>query len=328
MSDDRTFCYWLSASPPVLRHTGIEAGDLGQWLPEEKIYRLQMYHWHATADEIEAGHQRAKALRPQHLLHHLAQEREVCLELNIRGVPTTFTSHNALVDERIFMPMPNVAKRYDAVYNARMEAFKRHWLAAEVDNLLILGGMHSAGDSVEYFEQTRAALPRATFSHGDRLRKWMGPAEVAATLNQARVGLCLSACEGAMYAATEYLLCGLPIVSTVSLGGRDEWFDTRFVRIVPDEPKAVAAAVRELIALRLSPQWIRQQTIRRLVKHRRRLIDVVQTIFDGELAGRDFAREWNERFFHKMAEWLHGPEVMGAMSRHCAGAAGASLLRA
>ena len=40
-------------------------------------------------------------------------------------------------------------------------------------------------------------------------------------LNRARVGLCLSAREGAMFASMEYLLSGLPIVTTPSMGGRD-----------------------------------------------------------------------------------------------------------
>ena len=39
-----------------------------------------------------------------------------------------------------------------------------------------------------------------------------------------QVGLCLSKSEGAMFASIEYLLCGLPIVSTKSVGGRDIFF--------------------------------------------------------------------------------------------------------
>ena len=31
--------------------------------------------------------------------------------------------------------------------------------------------------------------------------------------------------EGANYSSSEYLLCGLPVVSTESSGGRDYWFD-------------------------------------------------------------------------------------------------------
>ncbi len=127
--------------------------------------------------------------------------------------------------------------------------------------------------------------------------------EIAELVSQARVGLCLSAVEGAMYAATVYLLCGLPVVSTASLGGRDEWFDTRYVRVVSDEPAAIAAAVGELTKRRFDPHWIRQQTLTKMWRHRRRFVEVVQNIFDAELAGRDFAREWHERFANKIGAW-------------------------
>ncbi len=184
-----------------------------------------------------------------------------------------------------------------------MKPFKRHALARGVRRLLIVGGVHAAGDSEHYFEQTRTALPQAVFTHAGDPRKMLAPSEITRLIAQARVGLCLSGVEGAMYAATEYLLCGLPVVSTASLGGRDEWFDTRYVRVVPDDSSAVAAAVDELASRQFDPCWIRQQTLMKMWPHRRRYVDVVQNIFDAELAGRDFAREWHERFANKIGEW-------------------------
>lgn len=46
---------------------------------------------------------------------------------------------------------------------------------------------------------------------------------------QSRCGLILSAEEGACFAAMEYLLCGLPVVTTPNIGGRDEFFDKRLM---------------------------------------------------------------------------------------------------
>lgn len=45
---------------------------------------------------------------------------------------------------------------------------------------------------------------------------YLSPVEVAAALNQCGVGGIFSAEEGTCYASTEYLLCGLPVVSTTS----------------------------------------------------------------------------------------------------------------
>jgi glycosyltransferase involved in cell wall biosynthesis len=44
-------------------------------------------------------------------------------------------------------------------------------------------------------------------------------------LARAVVGLCLSTVEGSNYASMEYMLAGLPIVSTPSIGGREVYFD-------------------------------------------------------------------------------------------------------
>jgi glycosyltransferase involved in cell wall biosynthesis len=313
----RAFYCWLSAAPPILLYAVTSEYDIGDALPETRIYRLPTYYWHRTADEIEGDYLRAKANRPRHVFHYLANEREVYWELRARGIPATFSNHNAMLDERIFKPLPGVEKRFDAVYNARMSPFKRHALAREIPRLLMIGGVMAPSDSEEYFAHVRRELPHARFTHaqGDA---WISPARIAAAVNQAKVGLCLSAVEGAMYAATEYLLCGLPVVSTASLGGRDEWFDPKHARVVRDDPAAVAEAVAELIALRLPPERIRQRTLREVWRHRRRFVELVQNIYDRELVGEDFARLCYPRFFNKMGHWRDPRRVMQYQCEDCA----------
>lgn len=64
-------------------------------------------------------------------------------------------------------------------------------------------------------------------------------------LNSSSVGGIFSATEGACYASTEYLLCGLPVVSTASSGGRDIWYTPNNSIIVEATESAVAAGVQE-----------------------------------------------------------------------------------
>jgi glycosyltransferase involved in cell wall biosynthesis len=301
--------YWLSNDPLIVRYSTVCQPDFGDLLPDVRLYRLPFYHWHFSADEVEAYHLAELARHPQHVLHHLINERNVCLELQARGIPAIFCNHNAFLDERVFTVRSRPVRPFDAVYNARMNPFKRHTLAREISKLLVIGGVFAEGDSYEYFAGIRDAMPQARFTHATDDR-YYSEAEVAATVAQARVGLCLSSVEGAMYAAVEYLLCGLPVVSTASRGGRDEWFDGEYVRIVPDDPQAVRDAVEELIALDLSPYRIRQQTLHRMCEHRQRLFELGQSIYDHELAGRDFTREFYERFFNKMYHWRDPATVM------------------
>ena len=301
-------CGWISSNPPIVYHSmGHE--DAGDFMPDEPITRLAMYLWHHTADDIACLDQRARQLRPHHRIHHCVNDISICRELVARGISAHFINHNAFLDERLFSIQPETSKVYDAVYNARMTEFKRHELARQIQSLLIIGGTVTPEDSDGYFQRTKAILPHAKFTY-EGPRKILNEQEVNNLLNQSRVGLCLSACEGTMYAAVEYLLCGLPVVSTASLGGRDSWFDPRFTRIVADDPQQVAAAMQDLIDQKLCPHMIRTETLIRMAEHRQRLTDLGQQIYAAHKTGRDFARDFYAALTNKLGDWCMPHQVM------------------
>jgi hypothetical protein len=110
-----------------------------------------------------------------------------------------------------------------------------------------------------------------------------------------------------MYASIEYLLSGLPVVTTPGLGGRHEFFDPGFSITVDPTPKAVAAGVDEAIAADLDPHWIRAITLEKVHEHRVRFVAAVQEILDEAGHGRDFASEWDDVFIPK----LFSPAIFG-----------------
>jgi glycosyltransferase involved in cell wall biosynthesis len=301
-------CGWLSADPPIVYHS-MEIDDPGRYMPEDGITRFIMSLWHFTADEIATMDRHVRQSRPADTIHHCVNDAAISRELIDMGVSAHFINQNAFLDERLFTIQPDAIKIYDAVYNARMVPFKRHELAAEVSRLLIIGGTYSQDDSVEHFHKVKAALPTAQFTM-EMSPDCLAPQDVNLLLNQSRVGLCLSAVEGTMYAATEYLLCGLPVVSTASVGGRDSWFDPRFTRIVPDDPHAVADAVQELIALQISPDLIRAETLNRMWDHRRRFLDLGQSIYSAHNCSREFARDFYSNFRNKIGDWTLPRDIM------------------
>ena len=65
------------------------------------------------------------------------------------------------------------------------------------------------------------------------------------------------------FASMEYLLAGRPVVSTPSLGGRDFFFDNRYVEIVDPTPEAVLEGVNRLRKKRLDPAFIRAETLKK-----------------------------------------------------------------
>ncbi|MEZ5942318.1 MAG: glycosyltransferase [Planctomycetaceae bacterium] len=303
-----TFFGWLSHDPPILIHSGGDDNDVGHHLPDETIYRFVTQLWHKSADDLVAYHERWKSLRPNHRLIHLANDFRIGREVAARGIPVVYATHNFLLDESIYNIQDEILPMFDAVYNARMTEFKRHELLAEVPKALLIGGVVTPQDSKERYEALKKMLPRATFTYDDR--PYLVEEEVACELNTARVGVCLSAIEGGMYSATEYLLCGLPVVSTPSLGGRDVWFDPRFTRIVPPRPDAVAAAVQELIDLNIDPHFVRNETLARIVEQRRAFCAAGQEIYLAEVVGRDFTRDFYAGFRNKGGDWRHPESVM------------------
>ncbi len=230
-------------------------------------------NWHGPA-LLPAYAEQARELAtvaPNVRLTFAAATAEDDLLARRSGLSSIWCSHNALVDERIFAPAPGAETLYDAVYVGRFSPFKRHELAARVPRLAVVSSPHGAedpyaGESVARFQDLRFT----NYANG-RITD-LPPEEVRRVLNASRCGLALSAVEGAMYGSIEYLLSGLPVVTTPSVGGRDVFFHPDYVETVEPEPDAVAAGVARIVARNLDPEMIRSRTIDLIRPHRARLI--------------------------------------------------------
>jgi tetratricopeptide (TPR) repeat protein len=96
-----------------------------------------------------------------------------------------------------------------------------------------------------------------------------------------------------MFASAEYMVCGLPVVSTRSIGGRDEYFDDRFCLICDDNPASVAAAVKEAISRNFDPNVIRNTFLAKVMERRTGLLQFIirrTGEWEGSLDG--FLRDW------------------------------------
>lgn len=185
-------------------------------------------------------------------------------------LPGDLVSINCYINEHRFR-ITEEAKRYDAVYAAQMAPFKRLHLAAKIENLLVLTyGDCCTPDGAYDLHRYEPAIKHCDFN-----RSWTSNDELSSIYNRARVGLSLSKLEGAMLASVEYMLCGLPQVSTRCRGGREQFFDDRYVAIVDATPEAVAVGVKSLISQNIDPQLVRTETLKRLRMHRQRMCDYV-----------------------------------------------------
>lgn len=215
-----------------------------------------------------------------------------CAAFSRAGIPNIIATSTSFLDERLFVPQPaRQARRYDAVYTARLDPLKRHELAASVPNLLLIYGPPTANE----LQRTRGILPRAVFANHEiepGRYKHIQEHEVCALLNQSSVGLCLSAEEGAMRGAMEYLLCGLPVVSTESTGGRDRYLIGPHARIVASDAEAVARAVHELKAAAIPPLAVRDYVGRLITFDRHNFLSTANKLVERELGVRDRFRSF------------------------------------
>jgi glycosyltransferase involved in cell wall biosynthesis len=295
-------CSIVSREPPIVG--GMFSSDfyknladiLGALPSGRKTYVLLALGW-----ECESRERLEEEVKNHELLDNVEKDIE-CIylcnslkeveNLKSRGIRAEHCHQNAFLDESRYPVLSGHPKSFDAVYLARITPFKRNQLARQIKRLLLIGSYHD-------FESEYALDTLATLSHAVWRKRVCGFA-VYRHLASARVGLCLSECEGAMYVSAEYLLCGLPVVSTPSIGGRDELFDPEYVRMVEPEPDAVAEGTYELIERDMDPQYIRDGTLRRMRPHREAFISLLESIFKRE--GRTFDREtaWSTFAFHKL----------------------------
>lgn len=173
-------------------------------------------------------------------------------------------NHNLHARENFFsIPVTGLSKQFNAVYAAALEPYKRLPLASAIENLYVL--TYKSGHCSWCLQDFCPSLAGAQSN-----TEFLPEEEVRRILWQAHCGLALSAREGAMWSVAEYMLCGLPVVSTPSRGGRAFWAEPGCWFEVQPDTKAIAQTVTKVVNLRVSPQKVRDAFIRRLNGERTR----------------------------------------------------------
>lgn len=243
------------------------------------------------------------------------REREL---LEAEGMPAILCNHNCFVDERVFAIDPSQEKEFDAVYVGVMNRFKRHGLCRDVPRVALIYYDLQSRSEQGYFAELKASLTNAVFvneqlaaqGHArpahpraqaliDAVLKQhrhvnLTPPQVATWISRSRVGLCLSAEEGAMRASMEYLLCGIPVVSTHNRGGRDFFFHPDYSATVDADPRAIASAVSELSRRAPPAEEIRARALAQVVDVRLILRDALREAFAAQGLASRVDTLWDE----------------------------------
>jgi glycosyltransferase involved in cell wall biosynthesis len=192
-----------------------------------------------------------------------------------------------------------------------MMPWKRHGLSSSVEScahIFYRKDHYGQDKAMSYLASLRSQMPHHTFVNKvvDGKIEMISAAEVNSVLAQSRVGLCLSAEEGAMYASVEYLLAGMPVVSTPNIGGRDMFSDPEFWLTVPDTPESIRDAVAEVSRRQVPPARIRARTLERVHGHRARLRAAVADATAGSVV---LPGNLGDPVYRTMPVWVSGPEL-------------------
>lgn len=263
---DRTL-YKLSESPLIV------AGSFGTHEAAARIPRGATFIYH-NAGWIRPRNlwryvKIARQFRGKVRIIFATNEPSEARWLRLAGLDAVCTGQNMHVRENFFVPHRSITKDIDAVYTAQMSPFKRLELAGNIRNLFVI--TYQPGDSEWDLHSYAPALSHARFNE-----RFITKEKVREIYQRSRVGLALSKFEGAMWASGEYLLCGLPVVSTVNRGGRDRYFEPWYATTVAADRGAIAAAVERFTKELPDADLIRQTVIGKMNKDRSALLALMK----------------------------------------------------
>ena len=139
------------------------------------------------------------------------------------GFDSYLLNQNMHADEAEFTVQDDVDKKYDAVYVAAAARYKRIHLALQVQRLFVVTYFWpDVRDAEGYWN---LGLFDKRLKNVEHNKNRIERKEVGQIINEAHCGLALSRVEGAMWAVQEYLLSGVPVVTTWNLGGRNHYLN-------------------------------------------------------------------------------------------------------
>src|SRR5262245_4520648 len=95
-----------------------------------------------------------------------------------------------------------------------------------------------------------------------------------------------------MYASLEYMLAGLPVVTTPSRGGRDAFFDADYCWTVDPDPRSIRDAVVALRDKGIPRHVVRQRTLERIEAERQRSLRQLDQVLARYGTGLEASAIW------------------------------------
>jgi hypothetical protein len=211
------------------------------------------------------------------ILANSVEEKEYFEKMTSRYV--MFCNHNAFLNERVFDIVENVPKIHDLIVDSAFHEYKNVEKANRIKETLHIG-------YVKHDLSTHVVIPTygklANFANANATGKYkrLTKPQINARYNESRVAGIFSLIEGACFASSQYLLAGLPVISTRSQGGRDIWFNEFNCIICENDEDSIydahQTAMQRLESGEFNARQIRELHLQQMDEHRTRLIEYIK----------------------------------------------------
>ena len=243
---------------------------------------------------------------PRNQIIFLSPDIDGILWAHEYGFNAILCNHNCFIDYNKFTTI-EMTKEYDMVMNCRPELWKRPYLAEKINELAyIKGATYESNEKYDFTKLTCKFM-------NDKLISMNNVIDV---YNKSFCGGIFSEKEGACYSSSEYLLCGLPVISTLSRGGRDTWYTQTNSIICQDNADDVKKCVELCIKLcnngTFNRNKIRNDHIQLSNEMRNNFIQYTKIIFIENGIDMNADDYFNKMYFHKMKNYIKSEIIINS----------------
>jgi len=187
-----------------------------------------------------------------------------------------FCNNNAFLDENMFTIQKDTVKVYDLMLNNKFTCTKNTAYGKLCNNVIHVG----------YYTEEKYNFPKFgyyanfnnqpndyNFNKKDYI--FLNGNQINTYINQSVAGGIFTNREGACRASSEYSLCGVPVISTASKGGRDIWYDSYNSIICEPNERSVYDCLQIIKNRTINPELIRESHLKIADQHKTTLVDYV-----------------------------------------------------
>jgi len=222
-----------------------------------------------------------------------------------------------LINRSSFVPLHtftfdrNIPKQYNLVYNGNLPVngkLKKHYkrwdiCPTSISDIAVIDGNVKRHANLENRNKN---LNKYNINYSYINDQFLLLTEVARIYQKSKVGIILSLREGGCFASQEYLACGLPVVSTKSISGRNLYYDKYNSIVCEPTKEAVTEVCLEMIRRvennEIDGEKIRNDFIKRMNERFTMWKRSIQDGFERLDIEVDFEKFFNEIFLNKFGE--------------------------